>query len=130
MSISTIEESEIPEHFSIFTLVHFRKPADGTGTVILSAAGHHPKCRLVKGQSVVLAYSTAADVAALERGSGEDVATVTTGAAIGISVDFTIAPAAGTKNVFEKNEDIVFNLTTDGNAANADIFAFTFESIH
>ncbi len=128
--LNQIEENEIPEHFSLFTLVHFRKPADGVGTVTLSAAGHHPKCRLVKGQSVVLAYSTAADVAVLERGTGEDVASVTCGAAIGVSVDFTIAPAAGTENVFEKNEDIVFNLTTDGNAANADIFAFTFESIH
>ncbi|HWQ95927.1 MAG TPA: hypothetical protein VN368_01005 [Candidatus Methylomirabilis sp.] len=130
MSISTVEENQIPESYSLFTLVHFRKPADGTGAVTLAAAGRHPKCRLVKGQSVVLAYSTAADVAALERGSGEDVATVTCGAAIGVSADFTIAPAAGTKNVFERDEDIVFNLTTDGNAANADIFAFTFESIH
>lgn len=130
MSISTIEESEIPESFSIFTLVHFRKPADAVGRVLLSAAGHHPKCRLVKGQSVVLAYNASADVAAIERGSGEDVATVTCGAAIGVSVDYTIAPAAGTKNTFERNEDIYFNLTTDGDAANADIHAFTFESIH
>lgn len=130
MSISLIEETEIPESFSLFTLVHFRKPADATGAVTLAAAGGHPKCRLVKGQSVVLAYSTAADIAALERQSGEDVATVTCGTAIGVSVDYTIAPAAATRNEFLRNEDIVFRLTTDGDAANADIHAFTFANIH
>ena len=126
MTISTIEESEIPEHYSVFTLVHNRKPADAVGQVILAAAGHHPKCRIARASANVLAYSTAADVIAIEDGDGNDAATVTAGAAIGVSVDFTLI--AG--QVFERNEAIAVNLTTDGNAANATVVTIQLESIH
>ncbi len=126
MVISTIEESEIPEHFSIFTLVYCRKPADAVGAVTLAAPGHHPKCRIARAQVVVLAYSTAADVIAIEDGDGNDAATVTAGTAIGVSTDFTLIPG----QVFERNEAIRYNLTTDGDAANADIIFVQLESIH
>lgn len=69
------------------------------------------------------------DVFAIERGSGEDVATATAAAVNMTPVAFTIAPAAGTKNVFEKNEDICVNLTTDGHANNAALVIMTFENI-
>ncbi len=126
MSISLIEETEIPEYFSVFTLVYCRKPADGTGQVILAAPGHHPKCRIARATVVVLAYSTTQDVIAIEDGDGNDAATVTAGTAIGVAVDFTLI--AG--QVFERNEAIAYNLTTDGNAANADIIFVQLESIH
>lgn len=126
MTISTIEESEIPEYFSVFTLIHHRKPADSVGQVVLAAPGHHPKCRIARASYNVLAYSTAADVIAIEDGDGTDAATVTGGAAIGVSVDFTLV--AG--QVFERNEAICVNLTTDGNAANAGIVTIQCESIH
>lgn len=127
MSISTIEESEIPEHFDVFTLVHCRKPADAVGSNTLAAPGHHPKCRIVKVESVCLAYSTAADVYDIEDGDGNlATAASTVGAAIGVSAEATLV--AG--QVFERNEAIVHELTTDGNAANAYIVFVTCESIH
>jgi len=71
----------------------------------------------------------AQDVFSIERGSGEDVATATAAAVNMTAVVFTIAPAAGTKNVFERNEDICVNLTTDGHAANAALVIATFENV-
>ncbi len=72
----------------------------------------------------------AADIMAIERGSGEDVATATANATAFTPTVFTIAPAAGTKNSFEKNEDICTNLTTDGAATSSTLVLMTFENIH
>lgn len=130
MTISTIEESELPESMVPFTVYHCRSPADSVGQVVISAAGHHPKCRLVRANYIAIVYSTAVDVLAIERGSGEDVATVSGAAVTGTPAAFTIAPAAATKNSFERNEDIAVNLTTDGNAANSGLALMTFENIH
>jgi len=71
----------------------------------------------------------AADVLAIELGSGVDIATATASATLGTPVAFTIAPASG-KNVFERNDDICVNLTTDGAATNACLVMMTFENIH
>lgn len=125
MVLNTIEESEVPEYFMVGTVAYARKPADSVGQVILVRAGHHPKVRITKCYYDVLAYATAADVIALEEEGGTDHATLTGGAAIGVNVDATI-----TDDIFEKNEAICYNLTTDGNAANAGIFFVQFESIH
>jgi len=54
MTISTIEEDEIPESFGVFTLYHMRDPAAAVGQVVISAAGHHPKCRLVRAHVLTL----------------------------------------------------------------------------
>jgi len=130
MTISTIEESEIEESFSIFTLYHVQTAGNATGQTVISAAGHHPKCRLVRAHYTTLAYATGASVWAIERGSGEDIATATGNATVGNSAAFTIAPAAGTKNSIERNEDIAVNLTTQGSTTNAGIILMTFENIH
>jgi hypothetical protein len=127
MSISTIEESEIPEHYSVFTLVHARDPADATGQTVLSAPGHHPKCRIADLKVVVTAYSTAVDVGAIEDGDGNDAATFTCAAVVGSK---QTAKTIISGQVFERNEAIVHNLTTDGNAANAYLCFVTLESIH
>ena len=126
MAINTIEENEMPEHYSLFTLTHNRKPADGVGQVVLAAPGHHPKCRIVSVKHTVLAYAAAVDVFAVEDGDGNDAATLDGGAAIGISTEGALV--AG--QVFERNEAICANLTTDGNAANAGILTVLLESIH
>ena len=126
MSKSMVEESEIPEGMSVFTLTHNRKPADSTGQVVLCKPGHHPKCRLQSFKSMCLAYSTAVDVAAVEDGDGTDAATISAGAAIGISTEGTLVQG----QVFERNEAICINLTTDGNAANATIFTLQMENCH
>ena len=126
MAISTIEENEMPEHYSLFTLVHSRKPADSVGQVVLAAAGHHPKCRIASAHYTVLAYTAVADQVAVEDGDGNDAATVTGGSAIGISVNMDLI--AG--QVFERNEAICANLTVDGDAANAGVLFVTLESIH
>lgn len=127
MSISQLEESELPEHYSVFTLVHARDPADSTGQVVLSAPGHHPKCRLADLKVVVTAYSTAVDVGAIEDGDGNDAATFTCAAVVGSK---QTAKTIIQGQVFERNEAICVNLTTDGNAANAFLLFATFESIH
>jgi len=57
MTISKIEENEIPESFGVFTLYHTRTPADAVGQVVISAAGHHPKCRLVRATVIALSYT-------------------------------------------------------------------------
>lgn len=126
---SQIDPAELPAQ--TFTLVAFRSPADGTGQVIFPGgeSGNHRKCKLLKAVAVPLAYSTAVDVVAIERGSGEDVATVTVASTVGTPAVATIAPAAGTKNQFDVDEEICYNLTTDGNAANATMIVATFVTI-
>ena len=126
MTISTIEESEIPEHNSIFTVVHARKPADAVGVTQLLAPGHHPKCRLVSVKAMPLVYANAVDVFAVEDGDGNDAATISAGAGIGISTTGTLI--AG--QVFERNESVNVNLTTDGDATNATLVFVQLESIH
>ncbi len=127
--MNLIDGSELPT--STFALIAVRSPADGVGQAVFPGgeAGNHRKCRLLKAVATPLAYSTAADVIAIERGSGEDVATVTAAAVVGTPTAATIAPAAGTKNQFAADEDICYNLTTDGNAANATMIVATFVTI-
>jgi hypothetical protein len=131
MGITMIDPGEFPET-GVFNLIAIRSPADATGQVIFPGgeAQNHPKCKLIKCVVIPLAYSTAIDVIAIERGSGEDVATVSAAAVVGTPATATIAPAAATKNSFEVNEDICYNLTTDGNAANATIIICTMKNIH
>ena len=128
MTISKIEQNELPESYSVFTLYHARDPAHAIGQVVISASGHHPKCRLVRAVVISL-IQVASDVIVIERQSGEDVASATASTTEMTPVVFTIAPAAGTKNVFERNEDICINLTTDGDATNSALVLMTFESI-
>jgi len=66
------------------------------------------------------------DVLAIEETTtGTDHATVSAGTTVNIKTAFTI-----TDDVFERNEGIAVNLTTDGNAANATWVIAQFESIH
>ena len=128
--VGPVEEYDMPEHFGVFTLTRTRVPAEGTGQFELAAAGHHPKCRLVKAEVVALIYSTAADVIAIEHSDGGDVATATASVTIGTPVPMTIAPAAGYDEIFERNEPIIVKASTEGNAANATTITAQFETVH
>lgn len=127
--VEKIEMADLPDQ-QPFTVFYPHIAAQATGQNTMIAPGHHPKCRLVKASYAMLAYATGASVMAIERGSGEDVATLTTPTALGVSAAATIAPAAGTTNVFEVNESICVNLTTQGSTTNAGILLATFETIH
>lgn len=127
MSISTLEGDEIPEHLVLFELVHNRKPADSVGQVILSHPGHHPKCRVVSMKHVVFAYTAAPDVFVAEDGDGNNATEdLTGGDALGVSSECTLIEG----QVFERNEAICVNMTTDGDNANAGILTLLLESIH
>ncbi len=49
-----ITEAEIPENIIPFTIYYMRSPADAVGQQIISAAGHHMKCRLVRAVLIPL----------------------------------------------------------------------------
>lgn len=126
MSIATLEEDELPEHYMLFELTHNRKPADSTGQVVLCEPGHHPKCRLVYVKLMTLVYG-AADAFMVEDGDGNDaIVSLAQGTAIGISVEATLIEG----QVFERNEAICVNLTGDGGATEASIMTLLLESIH
>jgi hypothetical protein len=126
MTISVIDASQLPEYTSLYTLVHFRGTDGVVGPTTMVAAGHHPKFRMTKAYAVPIAYSTATDVFAIEETTtGTDHATVSAGTTVNIATNFTI-----TDDVFERNEGIAVNLTTDGNAANATLIVAQFESIY
>lgn len=57
MTISTIEESEIPEFTIPFTLAIQNPTLNSTAVVELCAAGHHPKCRITRGFVVSVTVS-------------------------------------------------------------------------
>ena len=125
MTISTIEESEIPEHYSLFGITVHYKVAFTAGIKQIVAPGHHPKCRLVSGQVHPHAYSTAGSTYIVEDGDGNDASIVATTAVVDTTVDMSLI--AG--QVFERNEAICI-LSTQGNAANAASVSLLFESIH
>lgn len=128
--VGPVQEYDMPEHYGVFTLSRTRVPNEGTGQFELAAAGHHPKCRLVKAEVVSTIYSAAADVLAIEHIDGGDVATATASVTIGTPVPMVIAPAAGYDEIFERNEPIMMKASTEGNAANATTLTAQFETIH
>ncbi len=128
MTISLIEESEIPENYVVGSMTVIRSTADGVGTKTIFASGHHPKLRLVSVRYFATAYSTTADAMAIEDAAGTDYATLAQGSAptaAGTDAAFTISDP-----VVERNEVVNYNLVTDGNAANAGLIIVQFESIH
>lgn len=120
------QNDNLEEYQSVWTDLHFRKPADAAGQVVIRAAGHHPRCRITKVTYDVLAYANVADQFVIEELNGTDHTTaVACGTAIGVATDMTI-----TDDIFERNEAICFNLTVDGDPANAGIIAIRCESVH
>lgn len=126
MTKSVVEEADVPEHYGVFSLTHNRKPADAVGNTVLAHAGHHPKCRLVSVKAMPIVYDSAVDVFAVQDGDAVVAATISSGAAIGVSTEGTLVEG----QVFNRNEAIVCDLTTDGNALNATIVTALFETIH
>ena len=128
MSISTVEEKEIPEHYENFgvTYVAGINSTLGATQIEVIAPGHHPKCRLVSCAVLGFAYDTSVMKCTIEDGDGNDASDeMNMGAVVNTRVAGT--PISG--QVFERNEAIVF-LITGGNAANAGIITAQFESIH
>jgi len=125
MTLSKVDQNELPEYLVPFSVVYMATVAGATGQVVLVAPGHHPKCRLVKAVITSEAYSTAADVYAIEDGDGNDAATGTQSATVNTPVTMTLVPG----QYFDRNEAICINRTTVGNAANACFILAQFESI-
>lgn len=57
MTVNIIEEAEILEYTIPFTLVFVPETLNSTVVREMSAAGHHPKCRIVRGMLVTLVSS-------------------------------------------------------------------------
>ena len=122
-----LEANEIPEYQSVWSIAAVQEVAGTTGSrQTLCAAGHHPKCRLVRGDVITLAWGAADDSLLVEDGDGNDASDDLDqhGTVHGVT-SFTPIPG----QVFERNEAIML-LRTVGNAANASITTVTFESIH
>lgn len=124
MTTSKVEQDELPEYLSIFTLPIALITADGTGQNVLAAAGHHPKCRLTKlVQLTTIANAAPMDVS-IEDGDGNDAAVGTGSTTLGN--DGTVVYVYG--KVFERDDAIIANVVDDGTAAGVLILP-TFESI-
>jgi len=124
MSGIKIDQDELPEHYSIFTLVHVYVTGSDGDLVTLAAAGHHPKCRLVKASLLTtIANADEVDIS-IEDGDGNDAAIISGHATLGN----TGTVVYKYDQVFERNEAIVANVVDAGTAAGAVLFA-TFESI-
>lgn len=125
MTISTIEESEMPEQYSLFSTVTAYKVAFTAGQKVIVAAGHHPKCRLVGGQVHPHIFTTTGSQFTVEKMDGTNASDNLTTAVVDTMLDFT--PIQGI--VFERNDAIVI-LSVQGNAANANSVYLLFESVH
>lgn len=128
MTIMTIEESELPESYALFSKTILLK-ISGTNAdkYTIASAGAHPRCRLVRGSVMPIAYSTSTDVIVVEDGDGNDAtADLNVGTTVNTVAD--LVPIQG--QVFERNEAIILNRKTVGNAANAEIVELQFENIH
>ena len=128
MSISTVEEKEIPEHYENFGVTYVAGVSSTTTAVQTEviAPGHHPKCRLVSCAVLGFAYDTAPMKCTIEDGDGNNASDEMD---MGAFVNTRVAGTPISGQVFERNEAIVF-LITGGNAANAGIITAQFESIH
>jgi len=124
MSVSKVDQNELPEYLVPFTLVFYGTIAGATAVTVLAAAGHHPKCRLVRGQIYSVAYSTAADTIAIEDGGGTDAATATQSTTANTATALTLVQ----DQYFDRNEAICISRTV-GNAGNAILVEVQFESI-
>jgi len=125
MTISTIEESEIPEYTIPFTLVRNTVPAS-TAVIEMVAAGHHPKCRMTGGQAIATVYATGVQIIAVEDGGGTDAATCSASATVFTPVSLTLIK----DQVFERNESINCVVSTAGSATNSVLIVAQFENIH
>jgi hypothetical protein len=126
MTISKIEQNELPEYLVPFTLTYMATVAGSTGQVILAAAGHHPKCRFVRGQVTSQAATTTGDQYVVEDGDGND-ATAAALQSLTANTPTAFVPIAG--QYFDRTEAICINRTVVGNAANACFVIVQFESI-
>ena len=125
MSSVKIDQDELPEHYSIFTLTTVVISAAGDGALVtLAAPGHHPKCRLVT-LNVITTIANADEVdITIEDGDGNDAAVGTGSPTLG-NVGTVVYQY---DQVFERNEAIVANVVDAGTSAGALVLA-TFESI-
>lgn len=125
MSSVKIDQDELPEHYSIFTLTQIVISAAGDGALVTMAApGHHPKCRLVK-LDVLTTKANADEIdITIEDGDGTDAAVGTGSPTLGANGTVVYTP----NQVFERNEAIVMNVVDAGTTASAFVAA-TFESI-
>ena len=125
MTISTIEESEIPEGSLAFSVTRNTVPGS-TAVINMIPAGMHPKCKLVGGQAIATVYATGVQIIAIEDGAGNDAATCSASATVFTPVDLTLVR----DQIFEKNESINLLVTTAGSATNSVLVTANFVNIH
>lgn len=125
MAISTVEEKEIPENYSIFTIVKHYPVAAAASTITVVAAGHHPKCRMVSGQVNPDIFTSTGSQFTIKDGDANAASDTLTTAVVDTVLDFTPVPG----QVFERNEAIQI-VYVQGNAANASTVVAMFESVH
>lgn len=124
MAISTVEEKEIPEHYSVFSVTKGYSPAFTAGSDVVVKAGHHPKCRLVDVMVLPIVYGAASTII-VEDGDGNDASVVATTAVVNTIVKGEIIES----QVFERNESINI-LSTKGGATDVMLVTLMFESVH
>ena len=124
MTVSLIEESEIPEYFSCPCAVKGFKTAD-TGQITLWAAGHHPKMRIVRF-GCFLGASAVTSVLVIEDGDGTDA---TGGLSPGTTAFVTTEGSLIAGQYFDRNEAVCLTPTTAGTTTLALVFVQC-ESIH
>ena len=130
MSISTVEEKEIPEYFGVFTLVRTTAPNEGAGIVEICAAGHHPKCRIIRAEVVPFVYASAADVIDVQNGDGTTLLTGDMTASATVFTKTAGVVLTGEAGIIERNEAILMDIETQGSATNVTQLVATFESVH
>lgn|GEM_PF-6509064 len=91
MTISKVEQNELPEYLVVGTVIKGYKTADGTGSITLLAAGHHPKIRIVRA-GVTLLAGAAQVQATITKGDGTTtlVSGLNSGTTSGVTTEGTV----------------------------------------
>lgn len=127
MSIATIEEDQIPEHYGSNSHVEIVNTGGNAIGQEIIAAGHHPKMRLVHAQFVSMVYADAGHIVTVEKGDGTDLTIALACATTALnSVDGV--PIVGV--VVEKNESVRLLSGSEGGAATVVMVVLRFETIH
>ena len=126
MTLSKVDQNELPEYLVPFTLVHMATIAGATGQTVLAAPGHHPKCRLVKVTVTSEAYANVPDQYVIEDGDGNDASLAAVQSA---TVNTPVNGVLIAGQYFDRNEAICVNRTVKGDAANACFVIAQLESI-
>lgn len=115
MTISTIEESEIPDNILHYTFIKCVKTADGTGDYQLVSPGHHSKMRVVSARMIAIGTMTGSMVGTIQRSSDNTV--LVAAMTSGTSSDVEVVGVVQAGLTVDKNDGIKVNVSNAGTAA-------------